>query len=121
MCIIPTLTLNLPSSSSLSPLRVLQVALKALESHALLAGELEPASVGLLSRMFELFVTSWQRAEDTRRAKQQAEESLYKYRSTAHGQTLTEEQLEARQLRRAFPSFEKVRPYSSRHSLKAYS
>ncbi len=66
------------------------------------------SSVEVFSRILACYVSSWQAAEDAKRRAQVEKESLYKYKSTLHGDELTEEQRDELAIRKAFPSFEKV-------------
>ncbi len=88
--------------------RVTQTALHHVVNYIQNAGGLDSSSVQLFSRILVRYVSSWQAAEEAKRRAQMEKESLYKYKSTVHGDELTEEQRDELAIRKAFPSFEKV-------------
>ena len=51
-------------------------------------------------------VTLWNKLEEEKRIKEEAEESLYKFKS--HGDELTETERDEKELKEAFPDYEEV-------------
>ena len=88
--------------------RLLRSCLLHIQNHALLNGSLDGSTLEVLSQLFQLYVTSWHKAEEERRQKEQEEESLYRYKARSHGDDLTEEQKDKIEKKKAFPSFEQV-------------
>ncbi len=88
--------------------RVTQTALHHVVNYMQNAQGIDLSSVEVFSRILACYVSSWQAMEDAKRRAQMEKESLYKYKSTLHGDELTEEQRDELAIRNAFPSFEKV-------------
>lgn len=53
-------------------------------------------------------MSHYHQAEEAARQREDEEASLYKFKSRSHGDGMTDEQLEEKELRESFPSFEKV-------------
>ena len=87
---------------------ILKLALHHTTNHAHLHGLLNPATLDLLQGILGSFVSHYHQAEMAAKQREEEEASLYKYRSRSHGDGMTDEQLEEKELRESFPSFEKV-------------
>ena len=69
---------------------------------------LDRDTVYTMSRLFHLYVSAWQRAEKERTEREVERESLYRYKTQAHGDELSEEEREEREMRESFPTFDQV-------------
>ena len=77
-----------------------------------LAGTLtvDAAATCVLSDLFHQYVTVWHKAEQRRREKDEEQANLYKYKDKVHGDTLTEDERNQKEIEEAFPTFEQVGP-----------
>ena len=57
---------------------MLKSALKLIENHALLKGQLDSSILDIFSRILAQFVSAWQQAEEERKLKALENASLYK-------------------------------------------
>nr|XP_054753628.1 midasin-like [Lytechinus pictus] len=86
---------------------ILKLALYHTTNHTTLHGQLTPVTLDLLHGIMGSFVSHYHRAEEAARQREEEEASLYKYKSRSHGDGMTDEQMEEKELRESFPSFEK--------------
>ncbi|XP_053396218.1 midasin-like isoform X2 [Mercenaria mercenaria] len=84
---------------------VLSSCLFTVHNAASVRKELTSGLVMTLTQILEMYVLSWQRAEEERKAREEEEASLYRYKSEVHGDERSEEeQLEAN-FQENFPQF----------------
>lgn len=76
--------------------------------HIQISSHVSDETLHVISQVFSLFVTSWQQVEEARRIRQAEKESLYKYKTTTHGEERSEEEMENEEMKRTFPSFDQV-------------
>ena len=88
--------------------RCFKCALLHVKNHAMTTRRLDRDTVYTMSRLFHLYVSAWQRAEKERTEREVERESLYRYKSQAHGDGLSEEEREEREMRESFPTFDQV-------------
>eukprot|EP00057_Strongylocentrotus_purpuratus_P015788 XP_011670262.1 PREDICTED: midasin [Strongylocentrotus purpuratus] len=86
---------------------ILKLALHHTTNHTTLHGQLTPSTLDLLHGIMKSFVSHYHQAEEAARQREDEEASLYKFKSRSHGDGMTDEQLEEKELRESFPSFEK--------------
>ena len=86
--------------------RLLRTSLMLTCNHAAVSSSLSPQALATLHHLLQLHVASWQQQEDERRRKEAEKESLYKYKT--HGDSLTEEQRDQRDIQKYFPTYDQV-------------
>ncbi|XP_078699924.1 midasin-like [Branchiostoma floridae x Branchiostoma belcheri] len=89
-------------------LLLLHAALLHVRNHSLQTGQLTGSTLQLLRHILQAYVLRWQEGREQDKEKEQEEASLYKWKSKTHGDSLTEEQQEEREIRQQFPGYEEA-------------
>ncbi|CAH1229365.1 MDN1 [Branchiostoma lanceolatum] len=87
---------------------LLHSALLLVRNHSLQTGQLTGTTLQLLRHILQSYVLQWQEGREQDKEKEQEEASLYKWKSKTHGDSLTEEQQEEREIRQQFPGYEEA-------------
>ncbi|XP_035663677.1 midasin-like [Branchiostoma floridae] len=87
---------------------LLQPALLHVRNHSLQTGQLTGPTLQQLRHILQSYVLRWQEGREQDKEKEQEEASLYKWKSKTHGDSLTEEQQEEREIRQQFPGYEEA-------------
>ncbi|XP_071480621.1 midasin-like [Diadema antillarum] len=86
---------------------ILKISLHHTSNHARIRGHLDPTTLDLLQGILGSLVSHYHQAEQAAMQREEEEASLYKYKTRRHGDGMTDEQKEERELREQFPSFDK--------------
>ncbi|XP_072178223.1 midasin-like [Diadema setosum] len=86
---------------------ILKISLHHTANHARICGRLDPTTLDLLQGILGSLVSHYHQAEQAAMQREEEEASLYKYKTRRHGDGMTDEQKEERELREQFPSFDK--------------
>ncbi|XP_078617566.1 midasin-like [Branchiostoma floridae x Branchiostoma japonicum] len=87
---------------------LLHPALLHVRNHSLQTGQLTGPTLQQLRHILQSYVLRWQEGRELDKEKEQEEASLYKWKSKTHGDSLTEEQQEEREIRQQFPGYEEA-------------
>lgn len=86
--------------------RILQISLLHLNNAVMSSGSLSRTAVQMFEIIFDQYVSSWKRAEEMKRQKEEEESSIYRYKNI--GETRTEAERDEMEIGARFPCFEEA-------------
>ncbi|PIK42635.1 putative midasin [Apostichopus japonicus] len=87
--------------------KLMKIALLHLTNHIQTVATISDSSYQTLQSILGQFMHWWHQSEEERKRKEEEEASLFKYKKQSHGSDEKPEEEEERELKKAFPSYEK--------------